>query len=152
MYYEHFLYPLDHLLEWNRLYGPKGFFQYQSVIPREAGRDATAAMLKEIARAGQGSFLTVLKVFADRPSVGMMSFPEEGVTLALDFPNKGQETAELFKRLDAIVREAKGRLYIAKDARMPRDLLESGYPALSQFLSYRDPGISSALSRRLLGS
>ena len=151
-HYQSFFYPLDNLLEWNRMYGPKGFFQYQSVVPRDVGKDAVQAMLKEISRSGDGSFLAVLKTFGDRQSVGMLSFPQPGVTLALDFPNHGDRTHRLFERLDAIVREARGRLYPAKDARMPRDLFEAGYPRLSDFLTYRDPGISSALSRRLIGS
>ncbi len=150
-HYEPFFYPLDHLHEWNRMYGPKGFFQYQSVVPRAVGRDAIQAMLTEIAKSGEGSFLAVLKTFGDRQAPGMLSFPEPGVTLALDFPNRGEKTARLFDRLDAIVREAHGRLYPAKDARMPRDLFEAGYPRLAEFLPYRDPGISSALSRRLMG-
>jgi FAD/FMN-containing dehydrogenase len=150
-HYESFFYPLDNLMEWNRVYGPKGFFQYQSVVPRAVGRDAVQAMLGEIASSGEGSFLAVLKTFGSRQSVGMMSFPQPGVTLALDFPNKGDRTLKLFGRLDAIVREAGGRIYLAKDARMPRDLFEAGYPRLAEFLQYRDPGISSALSRRLIG-
>ena len=151
-HYESFFYPLDNLLEWNRMYGPNGFFQYQSVVPRELGREAVQAMLKEIARSGEGSFLAVLKTFGNRQPVGMMSFPQPGVTLALDFPNKGERTLKLLSRLDAIVRETGGRLYLAKDARMPRDLFEAGYPRLAEFLKYRDPGISSALSRRLIGN
>jgi FAD/FMN-containing dehydrogenase len=151
-HYESFFYPLDNLLEWNRMYGPKGFFQYQSVVPREVGQDAVQAMLKEIAHSGDGSFLAVLKTFGNRQSLGMMSFPQPGVTLALDFPNNGERTQKLFKRLDAIVSEAGGRIYMAKDARMPRDLFEKGYPRLNEFLKYRDPGISSELSRRLMGS
>lgn len=151
-HYESFFYPLDNLLEWNRMYGPKGFYQYQSVIPRAVGRDATQAMLGEIARSGEGSFLAVLKTFGNRQALGMLSFPQAGVTLALDFPNKGDKTLKLFERLDAIVREAAGRLYLAKDARMPRDLFEAGYPRLNEFLIFRDPGISSGLSRRLMGS
>lgn len=150
-HYEPFFYPLDNLLEWNRMYGPKGFYQYQSVVPREVGRDAMQSMLGEIARSGDGSFLAVLKTFGMRQSVGMMSFPQPGVTLALDFPNKGARTLKLFERLDAIVRKSGGRIYLAKDARMPRDLFEAGYPRLNEFLKYRDPGISSGLSRRLLG-
>jgi len=151
-HYEPFLYPLDNLLEWNRIYGPKGFFQYQSVVPRELGQDAVKAMLKEIARAGDGSFLAVLKTFGNRHSVGMLSFPQPGVTLALDFPNRGERTHKLLERLDAIVRDAKGRIYLAKDARMPKQLFEAGYPRLPEFMKYRDPGISSGLSRRLMGS
>ena len=151
-HYEKFFYPLDNILNWNRIYGPRGFYQYQSVVPREVGGDAVGAMLREIARSGDGSFLAVLKTFGNRQPVGMLSFPQPGVTLALDFPNKGARTLKLFERLDAVVREASGRIYPAKDARMPRDLFESGYPRLGEFMKYRDPGISSALSRRLMGS
>lgn len=150
-HYEKFFYPLDNIHEWNLMYGPKGFYQYQSVVPREAGKRAISEMLKAIANSGDGSFLAVLKTFGNRQPVGMMSFPQPGVTLALDFPNKGNRTLKLFEKLDTIVREAGGRIYLAKDARMPRDLLESGYPRLTEFLAYRDPGISSALSRRLTG-
>jgi len=152
VHYESFFYPLDNLLEWNRMYGPKGFFQYQSLVPREVGRDAVQAMLGEIAHAGEGSFLAVLKTFGNRKALGMMSFPRPGVTLTLDFPNQGARTLKLFERLNAIVREAGGRIYLAKDACMPRDLFEAGYPRLAEFLQYRDPGISSALSRRLIGA
>ena len=151
-HYEAFFYPLDNLLEWNRMYGPRGFYQYQCVVPRAVGSDAVQALLKEIAKSGEGSFLTVLKTFGNRQPLGMLSFPQPGVTLALDFPNKGKKTLMLFERLDAIVHEAKGRLYLAKDARMPRDLFEAGYPRLTEFLHYRDTGMSSALSLRLMGN
>lgn len=151
-HYEPFFYPLDNLLEWNRMYGPRGFYQHQSVIPRNAGQDAVQAILEAVTRSGTGSFLAVLKTFGNRQPVGMLSFPQPGVTLALDFPNQGAPTHKLFDRLDAIVREAKGRIYMAKDARMPRDLFETGYPRLAEFMPFRDPGISSGLSRRLMGS
>lgn len=150
-YYESVLCPLDNVLEWNRIYGPKGFFQYQSLIPREDGKEAVQAMLNEISRFGDGSFLAVLKTFGDRQPVGMMSFPQPGVTLALDFPNRDGRTEKLFQRLDSVVREAKGRLYPAKDARMPKELFAAGYPRLEEFIHYRDPGISSGFSRRLMG-
>ena len=146
-----FFYPLDNLHAWNLMYGPKGFYQYQSVVPMENGRDAVQAMLQTISNAGEGSFLAVLKTFGNRQAPGMLSFPMPGVTLALDFPNHGERTLRLFERLDAIVREARGRLYLAKDARMPRDMFLAGYPRLREFLPYRDPGIRSALSRRLMG-
>lgn len=152
VHYEPFFYPLDNLLEWNRMYGPRGFFQYQSVVPREAGKEAVSAMLKEISRSGNGSFLAVLKTFGERQGLGMLSFPSPGVTLALDFPNKGAATHALFERLDAIVRETGGRLYLAKDARMSREMFEAGYPRVAEFLAFRDPGISSGLSRRLMGN
>lgn len=152
VHYESFFYPLDNLHDWNRMYGPRGFYQYQSVVPRAVGLDAVHEMLGAIRRDGDGSFLAVLKTFGEREPLGMLSFPQPGVTLALDFPNRGARTEALLARLDAIVREARGRIYMAKDARMPRDLFESGYPRLSEFLQYRDPGISSAMSRRLMGS
>jgi FAD/FMN-containing dehydrogenase len=152
VHYEPFFYPLDNLLEWNRMYGPKGFFQYQMVVPRDCGQSAVQAMLKEITRSGDGSFLAVLKTFGNRQPVGMLSFPQPGVTLALDFPNQGERTHKLFARLDAIVRQAGGRIYPAKDARMPKELFEAGYPRLSEFVKYRDPGISSGFSRRVMGS
>ena len=151
-HYEAFFHPLDNVRDWNRIYGPRGFFQYQCVLPRSFGQAGVQAMLKRIARSGMGSFLAVLKTFGKRESVGMLSFAMPGVTLALDFPNQGERTLQLLAALDAIVREAKGRLYMAKDARMPVDLFESGYPRLKEFLTLRDSGISSAMSRRLLGS
>jgi FAD/FMN-containing dehydrogenase len=147
---EPFSYPLDNVLDWNRIYGPRGFYQYQSVVPREVGVSAVQAMLDAIAASGEGSFLAVLKTFGNREAKGMLSFPQPGVTLALDFPNRGDRTLQLFERLDTIVREARGRLYMAKDARMPRDLFEAGYPRLSEFATHRDAGISSAMSRRLM--
>jgi len=151
MHYEPFLYPLDSLLEWNRMYGPLGFFQYQSVVPRAAAQDATRDMLQAITRSGEGSFLAVLKTFSDRTPAGLMSFPKGGVTLALDFRN-ARAVPALFERLDAIVTAAGGRLYLAKDARMPRPMFEAGYPNLEAFARFRDPGMSSAMSRRLIGS
>lgn len=151
-HYVPFFFPLDSLLEWNRVYGPRGFYQYQSVVPPAVQLEATRAMLDEIARSGLGSFLAVLKTFGDKPAPGMLSFPMPGTTLALDFPNGGEPTLRLFDRLNAIVREAQGRLYSAKDACMPADLFAQGYPRISEFLRYRDPGIASAMSRRLLGS
>lgn len=152
IHYESFFYPLDNIDKWNRLYGPKGFFQYQSVLPHAVREEAMQAMLHEISRAKMGSFLAVLKTFGEQSSLGLMSFPlAKGVTLALDFPNQGEKTLALFNRLDAIVREACGRIYLAKDACMSRDLFVSGYSHLNTFLQYRDPGMSSAMSRRLIG-
>ena len=152
VHYRPFFYPLDNLQDWNKMYGPKGFYQYQSVVPRDCCQDAVSEMLREIGRSGQGSFLAVLKTFGNQVSAGMLSFPQPGMTLALDFPNKGSQTTSLLDRLDRIVSEAKGRIYLAKDARMPRALFESGYPRFEEFNKFRDPGISSAMSRRLMGS
>jgi FAD/FMN-containing dehydrogenase len=150
-HYRPFFYPLDNLADWNRMYGPRGFFQHQCVVPRAAGREAIGAMLDAIARSGEGSFLAVLKTFGARPGIGLLSFPMPGVTLALDFPNRGASTDALLRRLDAIMHEAGGRLYAAKDATMSRELFEAGYPRLGDFLRFRDPKLSSAMSRRLMG-
>ncbi|MAN45747.1 MAG: FAD-binding oxidoreductase [Hyphomonas sp.] len=147
--YGSYFYPLDSIRNWNRLYGKKGMFQYQSVIPEANAAEATRDMLKEISRAGMGSFLAVLKTFGDKPSPGMLSFPMEGTTLALDFPNKGRATLKLLTELDTIVRQAGGRLYPAKDGRIPSDMMESGYPLLNQFLRQIDPALSSLFYRSL---
>ena len=150
-HYQAFFYPLDAISHWNRMYGPRGFYQYQCVIPDAVAEPATQSLLDAIAASGQGSFLAVLKTFAQRPSAGLLSFPMAGATLALDFPAKGQSTLDLFTRLDQIVLEAGGRLYPAKDARMTAKMFSDSYPTLTQFLPHRDPGIVSDLSRRLLG-
>lgn len=148
---EPFLYPLDAISDWNRAYGPSGFYQYQSVVPPESAREATAEMLKAIAASGEGSVLAVLKTFGDIRPPGLLSFVQPGTTLALDFQNR-PATLALFERLDAIVSAAGGRIYPAKDARMPRALFEKTYPGLAGFGAFRDPGMSSAMSRRLMGS
>jgi FAD/FMN-containing dehydrogenase len=152
VHYRPFFYPLDSIRGWNRMYGPRGFHQYQSVVPPESGAEATALMLREISTSGLGSFLGVLKTFGHVPPVGMMSFPMPGITFALDFPERGRRTEALFERLDRIVSDAGGRLYAAKDARMPRNMFEAGYPELDRFRDFVDPGISSELYRRLMGT
>jgi FAD/FMN-containing dehydrogenase len=148
--YAPFFYPLDGILHWNRLYGPRGLYQYQCVIPGVHARDATAELLQAIARSGQGSFLAVLKMFGGLTSPGMLSFPREGVTLALDFPNRGARLERLFVELDAIVRTAGGRLYPAKDGRMPGALFRSGFPRWQEFSRYIDPRCSSTFWRRVM--
>jgi FAD/FMN-containing dehydrogenase len=150
-HYEPFFYPLDNIQHWNRMYGPAGFYQYQSIVPFHEAQSVTQEMLTTIKQSGEGSFLAVLKTFGERHGKGLLSFPRPGVSLALDFPNKGTRTVKLFEKLDSIVAQAGGRIYLAKDARMSRELFESGYPNHSAFQTFRDPGISSALSRRLMG-
>ena len=148
-HYRSFFYPLDAILNWNRLYGPRGLYQYQCVIPAAAGREATATLLDTIARSGFGSFLAVLKVFGPLPSPGLLSFPREGATLALDFPNRGEPLERLFRELDAIVSAAGGRLYPAKDGRMPGALFRSGYPRWQELGRFLDPCCSSNFWRRV---
>ncbi|MEI2387755.1 FAD-binding oxidoreductase [Breoghania sp. JC706] len=146
-----FFYPLDAVDNWNRMYGRRGMYQYQSVVPASAQADATREMLAAIADAGQSSFLAVLKTFGTKTSPGMLSFPMEGTTLALDFPNRGSETTRFLDRLDAIVREAKGRLYPAKDGRMSAEMFRLGYPDWQEFAKHVDPQFSSRFWRRVAG-
>ena len=149
IHYNPFFYPLDSINNWNRIYGKNGFYQYQFVVPHKDGREAVREVFKEISKSGQGSFLGVLKTFGDIPAKGMMSFPMEGITLALDFRNQGEKTLKLFSRLDKIVNEVDGRLYIAKDTRLPKNLFEKFYPSFNKFKQYIDPKFSSSFWRRI---
>lgn len=151
-HYERLFHPLDRLRGWNRADGSRGVHQYQCVVPHAVRRDALHAMLETIRLSREAAFLAVLKNFGGSEPAGLLSFPMQGATLSLAFPDDGAATLALFERLDAIVAEAGGRIYAAKDARMPRSLFEAGYPRLAEFLPYRDPGISSSLSRRLMGN
>ncbi|EPC01990.1 hypothetical protein L861_20270 [Litchfieldella anticariensis FP35 = DSM 16096] len=148
-HYQSYFYPLDTIQDWNRIYGRKGFFQYQCVLPPSVAQDGVAELLNTIAASGQGSFLAVLKTFGEKPSLGMLSFPRPGTTLALDFSNHGEATLRLLDSLDAILREAGGTLYPAKDARMPADLFQSGFPEWERFADYIDPAFSSRFWRRV---
>ena len=151
-HYQPYFYPLDAVSKWNRIYGSKGFYQYQSVVPRAGGEDVLQEMLGKIRASGQGSFLSVLKTMGDLPPVGLMSFSRPGITLALDFANLGSKTLHLLDALDEIVLAAGGALNPSKDARMGREMFEASFSNISEFIKYRDPAISSAMSRRLLGS
>jgi L-gulonolactone oxidase len=151
VWYDPFFYPLDAIGGWNRMYGRRGLYQYQSAVPPATARDATAAMLRTVAASGEGSFLAVLKVFGDLTSPGMLSFPRSGTTLALDFANRGASTLALMGRLDAIVREAGGRLYPAKDGRIPAAMFRAGYPDWQDFARHVDPNFSSHFWRRVGG-
>jgi FAD/FMN-containing dehydrogenase len=150
--YEPFFYPLDRVLNWNRIYGPHGFQQYQCVIPDSNAPEAIRELLDAIAAAHSGSFLAVLKRFGDVASPGLLSFPRPGATLALDFPHQGLITARLFEKLDAIVREAKGRLYPAKDAHMSGADFRASYHTWEQLEKIRDPALLSKLWSRLTTS
>ncbi|MCW3476886.1 FAD-binding oxidoreductase [Limobrevibacterium gyesilva] len=133
--YDTYFYPLDALLEWNRIYGRSGFVQYQCVLPKAASAAGLTAILNRVARAGTGSFLAVLKLFGAQD--GMLSFPMEGYTLALDFRATPAALA-LLTELDAIVADHGGRIYLAKDARTGAAMVRRGYPRLAAFTSVRD--------------
>lgn len=146
--YNSFFYPLDSIHQWNKIYGINGFYQYQCVVPLN-NKEAMQDIFTMIAKYQQGSFLAVLKVFGNIKSLGLMSFPMEGVTLALDFPVNTKST-ELLDNLDEIVMEAKGKVYIAKDARMSKKAFYSYYPQIEEFLKYKDPNFTSSFLRRVL--
>ncbi|MHC8412229.1 FAD-binding oxidoreductase [Pseudomonas sp. Hz4] len=146
--YEPFFYPLDRILNWNRIYGRKGFQQYQCVIPESAAELAMVELLKVIANAQQGSFLVVLKRCGNISSPGLLSFPLPGISLALDFQQKSN-LEPLFLKLDAIVREAGGRLYPAKDAHMSGSDFRHFYPAWEQLEKLRDPILMSRFWKRV---
>ncbi len=146
---EPFFYPLDRVRKWYRLYGPKGLLQHQSVIPHEAGEAAVRELLERSLNAGAGSFLTVLKEFGPLPSAGMMSFPRPGVTLTLDFANRGRKTLALLDELDSVVREAGGAVNPYKDARMSAESFQAFFPQWRAFTAYADPCFSSSFWRRV---
>jgi L-gulonolactone oxidase len=146
------LFPLDSIGQWNRMYGSNGMYQYQCVVPPERGFDAVHELLSQTSAAGEGSFLAVLKNFGGLNSPGMLSFPRAGVTLALDLPNRGARTLALMARLDRVVGEAGGRLYPAKDGRMPGAIFKSGYPNWEKFAVHVDPDFSSGFWRRVMAS
>lgn len=148
-HYSPYFYPLDSVKDWNRIYGREGFYQYQCVIPPDTSRDAISALLDTIAKRNDGSFLAVLKTFGSKPSLGMLSFARPGITLALDFPNRGNKTLRLLNDLDLIVSESGGALYPAKDARMPASLFQSGFPEWELFSHFVDPGFSSEFWKRV---
>jgi FAD/FMN-containing dehydrogenase len=151
-HYWPFLYPLDRILEWNRIYGPRGFFQYQCVVPEQDAARSIQEMLKRISTSGVGSFLAVLKNFGTTPSLGLMSFVRPGTTLALDFPNGGAKTLALLETLDDITREVGGAVYPAKDARMSAASFRRYFPMWQRFSEFIDPKFSSSFWRRVTES
>jgi decaprenylphospho-beta-D-ribofuranose 2-oxidase len=147
-----FFHPLDGIRNWNRCYGPAGFVQYQYVVPF-GQEDVVRRSFERISQERAPSFVTVLKRFGP-PSPGLLSFPIAGWTLALDFPAATPGLAGLLDGLDGLVAGAGGRVYLAKDARVPATTLAQMYPRLAEFQAFRrglDPGglFRSDLSRRL---
>ncbi|TAD87995.1 MAG: FAD-binding oxidoreductase [Alphaproteobacteria bacterium] len=147
-----FLYPLDAIEDWNRIYGKRGFHQFQCVVPDAEAPRALTAMLQAIADAGAASFLAVLKTLGPRGQ-GMLSFPQPGFTLALDFPHRAT-TGELLARLERLTLDAGGRLYLAKDSVASPASIAAMYPDLPAFqavLAEVDPAgrFTSDMARRL---
>ena len=150
--YRPFFYPLDRVKGWNRAYGPRGLRQFQCAVPMTAARAAVEEMLRRSQKAGEASFLTVLKLFGAVPSPGMMSFPLAGATLTLDFPYRGARTDALLAELDAVTIAAGGRVNPYKDARMPAATFEASFPHWRDFARHVDPAFSSSFWRRVTGT
>lgn len=130
VHYDPYFYPLDNILNWNKLYGKKGFIQYQFVLPLDK-KKALHEIIEKIASKNMGSFLAVLKVFG--PQEGLISFPKSGYTLALDFPMT-RDLLPFLDELDRIVADNDGRIYLTKDARMKKEMFWSTYPHIDKFI------------------
>ncbi|HEY0075586.1 MAG TPA: FAD-binding oxidoreductase [Abditibacteriaceae bacterium] len=150
--FEPFFWPLDAVSGWNKIYGARGFIQYQCVLPFETSHRGLVKLLETISQSGQASFLAVLKTFG--PSTpSPLGFPLPGHTLALDIP-AGENIVEFARALDAIVIDHGGRVYLAKDATLEATTFRKMYPRHAEFEAVKlslDPQnrFQSSLSRRL---
>ena len=150
--YRRFLYPLDAISDWNRIYGRGGFFQFQCVLPDASAPRAIRLLLEEIAGSGRASFLAVLKTLGAEGR-GYLSFPMRGYTLALDFPRRGG-VEDVLRRLERLTLDHGGRIYLAKDAVLSPEGFRAMYPKLPEFqavLDAIDPEqrLNSDMARRL---
>jgi FAD/FMN-containing dehydrogenase len=148
-----FFYPLDGIRHWNRIYGRRGFVQYQALFPHSTSRQGLVEMLEKIAHSRRASFLAVLKS-SGPANDGHLSYLYPGHTLALDFPYQGEATVRLFQQLDEILLKHGGRLYLAKDSMTSAATFASMYPRLDEFRQVKkqvDPGnlFTSSQARRL---
>ncbi|HVS83654.1 MAG TPA: FAD-binding oxidoreductase [Pyrinomonadaceae bacterium] len=151
--YESFFFPLDRIANWNRMYGKRGFVQYQCVLPLSEAEKGLELLLAELARSERSSYLAVLKRFGPQGN-GLLSFPMEGYTLTMDFPVSDAALFPFLDRLDRIVLEHEGRVYLAKDARLRPEVFSHMYPRLDEWLLFKskiDPNnrFDSDLARRL---
>ena len=147
-----FFHPLDLMRGWNRIYGTRGFIQWQFVVPDDA-HDTLRSVIGILTESGCTSFLAVLKRFGPGND-GPLSFPAPGWTLALDIPAAVAGLGPLLDRLDVMVADAGGRVYLAKDSRMDPALVPQMYPRLDQWRATQrrvDPDgiLTSDLNRRL---
>jgi FAD/FMN-containing dehydrogenase len=129
--YNSFFYPLDAVLNWNRLYGAQGFTQYQFILPKETSREGMRRILQRIVDSGMVSFLAVLKLYGQQN--GYLPFAMEGYSLALDFPI-AEGLFEFLDELDQVVLDHGGRLYLTKDVRMSQAMFKQSYPHAAKFI------------------
>ena len=131
VHYDPFFYPLDRIGHWNRIYGRRGFLQYQCAVPFTDGVEVITDLLDRIAARGAGSFLAVLKTFG--PQEGLLSFPMPGYTLTLDFPLRDERLIPFLHELNRQTLRAGGRVYLAKDAMLKGEDFAAMYPRLEEF-------------------
>ncbi|WEX79151.1 FAD-binding oxidoreductase [Sinorhizobium numidicum] len=143
-----YFHPLDWISGWNRLYGPEGICQHQSVYPAESAPEITARLMEIARRAGHASFLTVLQRFGDIASRGLLSFTRPGFSLTLDFGNQGEATTKLLDTLDRTVVDAGGAVNPSRDARMRPAVFEASFPSWEKLEALRDPAMVSDFWRR----
>ena len=151
--YDRYFYPLDRIANWNRIYGRRGVVQYQLVLPPTGARQGLIEILERTIADHSASFLAVLKTTGPA-NKAPLSFPMEGVSLALDFPNRGAALMRTIRALDEIVLHHGGRLYLAKDSTLRPGEFAAMYPRLREFQEIKarhDPEarFSSSLARRL---
>lgn len=147
--YDPFFYPLDSIHDWNRIYGRRGFVQFQCVVPTDDDNRAIKEVLQKAVQYGSASFLAVIKEFGEGISPGMLSFPTRGITLCMDFPYRGKGTDRLMSDLEHVVAQCGGRLYPAKDACMSPEHFKQFYPHWQQFAEYIDPQYCSTFWKRV---
>ncbi len=149
-HYQQFFFPLDHILDWNRVYGSRGFFQYQCLVPSTPyGQAALKEILERGNKGGMDCFLSVLKVFGGHQSPGMLSFPRHGMTITLDLGYRGEKTLQLLDAFDRVVQSVDGAVYPAKDARMSASFFCRCFPRFRELERFRDPAFSSSFWRRV---
>jgi hypothetical protein len=135
VYWDNYFYPLDNLLGWNKIYGREGFIQYQCVFPLNKSKDGLLKLIDAINKSKINPFLAVLKRFGKQDD--KFSFPMEGLTIALDFP-VNDETFNLLEKLDKITLEHNGRIYLAKDSRMKKDIFQQSDPRIRSYIDFRE--------------
>jgi decaprenylphospho-beta-D-ribofuranose 2-oxidase len=150
--YEPYFYPLDAIHGWNRLYGARGFAQYQVAFPMDTSEAGLTEVLERLSQASRASFLAVLKRFGPG-TPGPLSFPQEGYTLALDLPMSDSLPA-FIRDLDQLALAHRGRVYLAKDALVAPEVFAAMYPRLEEFRTLQrrlDPEgrMGSSMARRL---
>lgn len=148
--YRSFFFPLDFIGNWNRAYGKKGFYQYQFVVPIKSAEEVINLVLDELQKNNHVAALGVLKTFGEIESLGLLSFPMKGLTLAIDIQNKGNKTLNMLDKLDEIILNNNGRLYPAKDCRMSAKTFKQCFKDFNKFNNFVDPMFSSNFFERVI--